>query len=128
MAGIFGKTLSELTSAMNYHLFRQRIISSNIANADTPGFTAKEVSFEKELSRELTISATDPRHISGSDQTGLNYLVKDNPFSRIGNDSNTVDVDREMMKLSQNHLLYNASAQMIQGKLDALKEAIRGIQ
>jgi len=128
MAGIFGKTLSELTSAMNYHLFRQGIISSNIANADTPGFTAKEAAFEKELSRELAMSSTDPRHLTGSAQRGTDYTVQDDPFSRVGNDSNTVDIDREMMKLSQNHLLYNASAQMIQGKLDALKEAIRGIQ
>ncbi|MBN2298463.1 MAG: flagellar basal body rod protein FlgB [Deltaproteobacteria bacterium] len=128
MAGIFGKTLTELTSAMNYHLFRQGIISSNIANADTPGFTAKEVAFEKELSREMAMSATNPKHITGSAENSPDYAVKDDPFSRIGNDSNTVDIDREMMKLSQNHLLYSASAQMIQGKLDALKEAIRGIQ
>ncbi|HHO75132.1 MAG TPA: flagellar basal body rod protein FlgB [Deltaproteobacteria bacterium] len=128
MAGIFGKTLSELTSAMNYHLFRQGIISGNIANADTPGYTAKEVVFEKELSRELAMSATDSKHINPSAGNISGYTVKDDPFSRIGNDSNTVDIDREMMKLSQNHLLYSASAQMIQGKLDALKEAIRGIQ
>ena len=128
MAGIFGKTLTELTSAMNYHLFRQELISSNIANADTPGFTAKEVAFEKELKSQMTMSVTNPSHITPSSSSNPSYTVKDDPFSRIGNDSNTVDIDREMMKLSQNHLLYSASAQMIQTKLEAMKEAIRGIQ
>jgi flagellar basal-body rod protein FlgB len=128
MAGIFGKTLSELSSVMSYRLFRQGIISSNVANVDTPGYTAKDVTFEKELSSQMKMSATNNKHISSSPANTSGYQVKDDPFSRIGNDSNTVDIDREMMKLSQNHLLYNASAQMIQSKLEALKNAIRSIQ
>lgn len=128
MSGIFGKALSELTSVMNYRLFRQGIISSNVANVDTPGYTAKDVAFEKELDSRMTISATNPGHITPSSSNNPSYTVKDDPFSRIGNDSNTVDIDREMMKLTQNELLYTASAEMLQSKLEALKNAIRSIQ
>lgn len=128
MSGIFGKALSDLTSAMNYRLFRQGIISSNVANIDTPGYTAKDVVFEKELDNRMKMSATDPGHITSTSTDSPSYTVKDDPFSRIGNDSNTVDVDREMMKLTQNHLLYNAAAQTVQSKLESLKEAIKGIQ
>ena len=128
MSGIFGKALSEITSVMNYRLFRQGIISSNVANVDTPGYTAKDVAFEKELTSRLKMQTTNPEHNTGSSSSDPSYTVKDDPFSRIGNDSNTVDIDREMMKLTQNHLLYNASAEMIQSKLEALKNAIRSIQ
>ena len=128
MAEIFGKTLSELTSVMSYRLFRQGIISSNVANVDTPGYTAKDVTFEKELDGRMTMSVTDVKHIGPSSPNNPAYTVKNDPFSRIGNNSNTVDIDREMMKLNQNHLLYSASAEMIQSKLEALKNAIRSIQ
>ncbi len=128
MAGIFGKALTELTSVMNYRLFRQGIISSNIANIDTPGFKAKETAFAKELEGQLKMTATSPTHISQTAGTSENFTVRDDPFSSIGNDANTVDIDREMMKLAQNQLLYSASADIVQGKIQALKDAIRGIQ
>ena len=128
MAGIFGKTLSELTSVMSYRLFRQGVISSNVANVDTPGYTAKDVTFEKELEGRMSMSVTDTRHIGPSSSGNTSHTVITDPFSRIGNDKNTVDIDREMMKLNQNNLLYSASAEMIQSKLEALKNAIRSIQ
>jgi flagellar basal-body rod protein FlgB len=56
------------------------------------------------------------------------FPVKDDPFSRIGNDTNTVDIDREMMKLNQNQLLFDASAEIIQTKLQELKDVIGGIR
>ena len=129
MAGIFTKALSDLTSVMNYRLFRQGIISGNIANIDTPGYKAKDAAFEKELETRLKMTTTDAQHVGISSSANRTaYPVKDDPFARIGNDSNTVDIDREMMKLSQNHLLYNASAQMIQSKIESLKNAIASIK
>ena len=59
---------------------------------------------------------------------GKTFQVTEDPYSRIGNDSNTVDLDREMMKLNQNQILYSASAQIIEGKLTALKDVIRSIR
>ncbi len=129
MPGIFGNGLSELASAMNYRLFRQGVISSNVANIDTPGYKAKEATFDEELTSRLQMSTTTPEHIPSSNAPGeVSFRIAEDPYSRIGNDSNTVDLDREMMKLSQNQLLYEASAQAVQGKINALKEAIRGIR
>jgi flagellar basal-body rod protein FlgB len=54
--------------------------------------------------------------------------VKDDSFSRIGNDSNTVDLDREMMKLNQNQIMFDASAEVIQTKIQELKDVIGGIR
>jgi len=58
----------------------------------------------------------------------MGFRIAEDPYSRIGNDSNTVDLDREMMKLNQNQILYTASAQIIEQKLAALKDAIRSIR
>lgn len=129
MAGLFGKEISELASVMNFRLFRQGIISSNIANIDTPGYKSKETTFEEELENRLTMTTTSPEHVPSPHQgQSLTFKVAEDPFARIGNDSNTVDLDREMMKLNQNQLLYEASADAIQMKITALKEAIRGIR
>jgi flagellar basal-body rod protein FlgB len=129
MAGIFGKEFSELTSVMNFRLFRQGIISSNIANIDTPGYKAKETAFEEELDSRLIMKTTSAEHLpSPYPANAVAYKVAEDPFARIGNDSNTVDLDREMMKLNQNQLLYEASADAIQTKITALKEAIRGVK
>jgi len=65
--------------------------------------------------------------IIAGEPAGVSFRVKPDPFSRIGNDSNTVDLDREMMKLTQNQILYEASSQMIQSKIEGIKNAIRSI-
>lgn len=127
MGGIFDKSLSELTSHMSYRTVRQEIISSNLANVDTPGYTAKDVRFQQELDSRLKMVSTNPSHLSSSPHEN-SYAVQVDPFSRIGNDENTVDIDREMMKLSQNHILFNTSAQIIQNKLQALRNVIGGIR
>jgi flagellar basal-body rod protein FlgB len=129
MAGIFGKALNDLAQAMNYRLFRHGVISGNIANIDTPGYTAKDAAFEHELDSRLRLATTNSGHIpSPGGSPGTSFQVRNDPFSRIGNDANTVDLDREMMKLSQNQILYDASAQMIQSKIEGIKNAIRSIQ
>ena len=126
MGDIFGKIISEVAEHMNYRTYRQEVISSNIANMDTPGYKAKETLFESELDSRLKLTTTNQQHLKKSPSEDL-YRTVDDPFSRIGNDSNTVDIDREMMKLNQNQLLYTASADIIAAKLDQLKNTIGGI-
>lgn len=127
MGTIFGKIIPETAEQMTYRSYRQEVISGNIANVDTPGYKAKEALFEKELDSRLKLTVTDPGHLRKSPGKPLYRTVED-PFSRIGNDSNTVDIDREMMKLSQNQLLYNASAEIISRKLEELRNVIGGIR
>lgn len=129
MAGIFGKALADLASVMNYRLFRQGVISGNIANIDTPGYKAKDATFDEELDTRLKLAITRPGHLqSPGESSGVSCRTREDPFSRIGNDSNTVDLDREMMKLTQNQILYEASSQMIQAKIEGIKNAIRSIR
>jgi flagellar basal-body rod protein FlgB len=126
MGDIFGKIISEVAEHMNYRTYRQEVISSNIANVDTPGYKAKETLFESELDSRIKLTTTNQQHIKKSPTQDL-FRTVDDPFERIGNDSNTVDIDREMMKLNQNQILYTASADIIAAKLDELKTTIGGI-
>lgn len=126
MGDIFGIIIAEVAEHMTYRTYRQEVISSNIANVDTPGYKAKEALFESELDTRMKLAATNPAHMRKSPSQGL-YRTVDDPFSRIGNDSNTVDIDREMMKLNQNQILYTASADIVSGKFDSLKNVIGGI-
>ncbi|HNQ84985.1 MAG TPA: flagellar basal body rod protein FlgB [Deltaproteobacteria bacterium] len=127
MGDIFGTIIPEAAEHMTYRTYRQQVISGNIANVDTPGYRSREALFEKELESRLKLTATDPGHLGKSPGQPL-YRTVDDPFSRIGNDANTVDIDREMMKLSQNQLLYSASAEIITRKLDELRNVIGGIR
>jgi flagellar basal-body rod protein FlgB len=126
MGDIFGKIISEVAEHMNYRTYRQEVISSNIANVDTPGYKAKETLFESELDSRIKLTTTNQQHLKKSPSQDL-FRTVDDPFERIGNDSNTVDIDREMMKLNQNQILYTASANIIAAKLDELKTTIGGI-
>jgi flagellar basal-body rod protein FlgB len=126
MGDIFGKVISKVAEQMNYRTYRQQIISGNIANMDTPGYKAKETLFESELDSRLKLATTNQQHLKKSPSEDL-YRTVDDPFSRIGNDSNTVDIDREMVKLNQNQLLYTASADIVAGKIEGLKNVIGGI-
>jgi flagellar basal-body rod protein FlgB len=126
MGDIFGKIISEVAEHMNYRTYRQEVISSNIANVDTPGYKAKETLFESELDSRIKLATTNQQHLKKSPTQDL-FRTVDDPFERIGNDSNTVDIDREMMKLNQNQILYTASANIIAAKLDELKTTIGGI-
>lgn len=127
MGDIFGKTLTRLKDLMDYHMSRQGVISSNLANQDTPGYKAKDLTFEKELETRLTLKRTDPAHkqISAGQ---IQYRTHADPYARIGNDGNTVDMDREMMKIAQSSILYDASVQTVLNKLEGLKNVLAGIR
>jgi flagellar basal-body rod protein FlgB len=105
-------TFKILENMMDVASFRQKILSSNIANADTPGFKARDISFQSELGKALNGS-------KGS------YDVYETVPSMIGRDGNTVSVDLEMTKVAENQLLYNSAAQIITMKFRMMKDVAK---
>lgn len=106
---------------------RHAAIAANIANADTPGYRAVDVSFSELLARAggtLPLSATDPRHLSGAILPGRDRVVLTGGAQR--RDGNDVDVDREMGKLAKNQIEYQFLARALGGRFRKLKEAITG--
>lgn len=106
-------TLSILESVMDVASFRQKLLSSNIANADTPGYKAQDISFQSELNKV----------INGSKG---NYAVFDAPSSMNNRDGNTVSVDVEMTKVAENQLMYNSAAQLLTMKFRMMKDVAKG--
>lgn len=126
------KTLKALTTALNFREMRQELISSNVANANTPGYKAKKLDFEEALARALDVdgqmqmNATDGRHYNvGSG--GFNNLepeIYDNPNGVVSENGNTVDVEAEMAQMAENKLMYDALVQLINKKMGIMKYAI----
>lgn len=126
------KTLKALTTALSFREMRQELISSNVANANTPGFKAKKIDFEEALARALDVdgqmkmNAVDDRHFNvGSG--GFNNLepeIYDNPNGVVSENGNTVDVEAEMAKMAENKLMYDALVQLINKKMGIMKYAI----
>ena len=120
------------SSGMAAQRMRMNTISSNIANAETPGYHAKKLDFEEALARALDIDGlrsmqtSSPEHFAlGAGGVGkVQPEIYENPEGAINNDGNTVDLEREMSSLTENSIMYKAALQLINKKLAALRYAI----
>ena len=131
--------MQRLTDALNFQSQalllrseRQRLIASNIANADTPGYQAREMDFANAL-RQATgraagsdgLSATHPAHdvasAGVSDGPGLLYARP----SQDSIDRNTVDLDRERASFADNSIKYEATLRFINGSLRSMLDAMK---
>jgi flagellar basal-body rod protein FlgB len=110
---------------------RHNVTSSNVANAETPGYHAKKMDFEGALQRALdldggnSLSTSSPEHfaVGGVSVTKTRPDIYDDPEGAVNNDGNTVDIEKEMSALSENAIMYKAALQLINKKMAALKYA-----
>lgn len=109
---------------------RTEVLASNLANADTPGYKARDIDFKEVLSNALNnndehLVTTSPMHL-GDDSllvaTDLKYRV---PLQTKA-DGNTVDTQVENSKFAENSLRYVASLKMLDSKIKNLMISIRG--
>ncbi len=136
MAGhLFGRTILSLAKALDAYALRQRVIADNIANVATPGFRAKEVTFEDQFRRalykreELRETTSYARHIpiGGNPLEQVRPQIKgsDNTYSNASG-VNDVNVDREMAELAKNQLLHMFAAHLLGRKFSGIRASIRG--
>lgn len=117
--------INKLDKELNFHhqalslrTARQELLSSNVANADTPNFKAKDIDFASVLREKLSLTAntnnvglttTSPMHIGVNTNGALNdsllYRVPLQPSA----DGNTVDMDMERTRFADNSIKYDAS-------------------
>lgn len=131
MSGLFDKTTNGLATSIAMRQIRNNVISSNIANAETPGYKAKKMEFEGALQRSLdldganSLSTSDGQHFAVGGQA-INKTRPDifeDPEGAVNNDGNSVDLEKEMSALSENAVMYKAALQLINKKMAALKYA-----
>ena len=131
MSDLFDKTTRALASSVNMRQIKNNVISSNIANAETPGYQAKKMDFENALARAVDLE--DLGHLQGSspehyavgpgDLSRVRADIYENPDVSVNNDGNTVDMEREMTSLAENSVMYKAAISLINKKMAALKYA-----
>ncbi len=131
MSLIKSESLTILEKFLDLSLKKHSIIASNIANANTPNYKAKEMNFEKafrealgENEDSITLKITDPRHISdGNSVENLSPKVEISS-APARPDGNNVNMEKEMVKLTENNIAYNLGIQIISKRLKDIKYAI----
>lgn len=128
---IADQTMSVLKKSLDLRAQKQQVIAANIANAETPGYAARKMTFEADLRNAIAAPETAGR-ISNAKHfpigsSGINgvqgRIVKQRDPNPIG-DGNSVSLDDEMFDLAENQLLFEASAQILKKKLTLLKYAV----
>jgi len=107
---------------------RNEILASNIANAATPNFKAKDLDFSSMLNAKMgngDLMTNDMRHLN-SVSTSINDGVGFRQNITPSMDGNTVELHVEQMQFSENVMRYQASLEFLNRKLTGLKSAIKG--
>lgn len=132
---LFNNTMVAYQRSMDFRSQRHNLVSTNISNAETPGFQAKDVEFEGILKdalsteRGLTLVRTHKKHLGGGGDIEIlssrpEIVPVDSPVTSF--DGNTVSVDKEMAKLSENSLLFQTETEVLARLFGGLKNAISG--
>lgn len=132
-SGLF--TLDDRISMTSLDLRRQRseVLGANIANAETPGYRSFGYDFEDQLQavagtgEPFPMKASNGKHFKNGHTEADGTIYPDvfiRPTESVGQDGNTVDVDKEMADLAQNQILYQATIELINRKVGLLKYAI----
>jgi flagellar basal-body rod protein FlgB len=131
---IFDRTMTLLAQVLDLRAARHRIIASNIANEETPGYRAKELDFQEALASAVRkpsgggLLTTHVRHIGyRADQT-IQGRVVEVPASELPLDANSVNLEFEMAKLADNGLKYNTAATIMAFRFRQLAEALRNLR
>ena len=106
---------NKLFEQLNFRGERQKVISSNIANINTPGYKTKELVFEDELNNSinknsLQMKATNSKHMTNinSFQSNSNPKLMEVENLEEQNDGNNVNIDTQMGEMSKNKVLFDA--------------------
>jgi flagellar basal-body rod protein FlgB len=134
--------IDQLEAAFHYHQQalglrqqRHKVLASNIANADTPGYKARDLDFASELKKAvgnggasgqgLALARTSERHLAGQGASSLPsellYRVPEQPSL----DGNTVDMDRERTAFADNAVRYQVGLTILNRRIQGLKNAMQ---
>jgi flagellar basal-body rod protein FlgB len=121
--------IPRLETVLDLASSRQKLLTENVANAETPGYARKDIDFRAELKAAVgqsggsAMKATRPGHIgAGPNQHAPKVITEKIPEGeQFG-----VNIDHEMASVAQNQLEYNVAARLVSRKFDALRTVIRG--
>ncbi len=113
--------------ALKLRAYRTEILASNMANADTPHYKARDLDFSdafREVEGDLPLWRTPVRHLAASDEETtppVLYRIPNQPAL----DGNTVDPDLEKTAFAEHTLQYQATLDFLGGRISGLRKAMR---
>jgi flagellar basal-body rod protein FlgB len=116
---LFDTSILGVEKAMQGSLLQQQVLASNIANANTPGFTPSTVDFQSALAQAFTQGSPAPSQIQS-----LSFQPQIDATGTEQMDGNGVDVNQQMAALSENTLDYQALESVMGTRMSILKTAI----
>ncbi|MBS1189632.1 MAG: flgB [Rhodocyclaceae bacterium] len=128
--------VGNLAKAIDLRAYRHQVLASNIANADTPNYKARDFDFRSALQKAtsgqaesggLALATTSAGHIgggSGAGMPGLQYRAE----TQSAVDGNTVDMDVERAQISDNSIQYEILTRLITDKFSGMRAALAGTQ
>lgn len=118
---MFGGTIEVLHQSLNVRNVRQGLIQSNIANLETPGYKVQELPFERVMERVVSgqgqLARTNSRHLAMDP-------VEAARVTEFRREDRPVDLDEEMMKLTENQLMYQIATQLMTKRFEGLRQVI----
>jgi flagellar basal-body rod protein FlgB len=127
--------LSTLTKAANLRSYRQELLASNIANADTPNYKARDIDFKAALAGAIAGRGHGTLALSRTDEKHLSAAVAGPPFGtqtlyrtefQAAVDGNTVNMDVERSAFAENSVQLEASLTFVREEFRRLQTAIQG--
>jgi len=130
------QNFSVLSKALDLRTQRHQVLASNIANADTPNYKARDIDFKSAMQNalagradagELGMAVTSSAHQTGSGMSSpgaLQYRTE----TQSAVDGNTVDMDVERAQITDNALQYQILTQLVTNKFQGLRSAMTSTQ
>jgi flagellar basal-body rod protein FlgB len=119
--------LSMLRTRMQWHQERQRVLAENVANADTPGYRARDLvppDFQHALQASLTLATTNAGHIAATAGGGSPFAENTDLHYEVRPRGNGVSHEDEMLKLAGNQMDYDAASSLYSHSLALIKTAV----
>lgn len=121
-------------TALSLRAARQELLASNIANADTPNYKAKDIDFASALQgamsgkkADLPLTMSSPSHLAGmTGDTVMGSPVMYRNVLQPSADGNTVDMDVERAQFADNALRYEASVSFVSSRVKDVLAALQG--
>jgi len=128
------RELSAKTSALNLRAYRQELLASNIANADTPHFKARDIDFKSAFENVMSsrnvgginLNRTAQGHLDGQGDGQYSSQAQYRTEYQGAVDGNTVNIDVERGAFAENSIHMEALLTFIKGSMQQMQTAIQG--
>ncbi len=124
---LFDKTMALIQRSMDIRASRHRVLSSNVANIETPEYVSRDLPFQKVLAQcledpsTLSMSKTDPAHLPATEGP---FSQDFSSYIEMDPGPGGVDIDQQMSRLAENNIMFQAGVQALIKKFEALKVGI----